>query len=84
MNGGFVMLKKILFVTIFPMVLIGCATMKTGPPPPQEVIVKVQATEPTNVGVHNGDNVHKSMQIPNQEGCLLSLRMKPLSRCFRH
>jgi ATP-dependent protease ClpP protease subunit len=67
------MLKKILFVTVFPMVLIGCAAMKTGPPPAQEVIVKVQATEPTNVGVHNGDNVHKSMQIPNQEGSLSNL-----------
>ena len=67
------MLKKILFVTIFPMVLVGCATMKTGPPPPQQVIVKVQATEPTNVGVHNGDNVHKAMQIPNQEGSLSNL-----------
>jgi ATP-dependent protease ClpP protease subunit len=73
MNGGFAMFRKILFVTIFPMVLAGCAAMETGPLPPHEIVVKVQATEPTNVGVHNGDNVHKSMQIPNQEGSLSNL-----------
>jgi hypothetical protein len=73
MNGGFIVLKKILFVTIFPILLVGCATMKTGPPPPQEVVVKVQAAEPTDVRVQNGDNVHKSMQIPNQQGTLSPL-----------
>jgi len=32
--------------------------MKTGPPPPpQEVIVKVQATDPAKVEVNNGDNI---------------------------
>lgn len=67
------MLKKILFVIIFPILLVGCTTMKTGPPPPQEVIVKVQADEPTAVKVHNGDSIHKSMQIPNQEGTLSPL-----------
>jgi len=73
MNGGFIMLKKFLFVTIFPILLVGCTTMKTGPPPPQEIVVKVQAAEPTDVKVQNGDNVHKSMQIPNQQGTLSPL-----------
>ena len=65
------MLRKILFVTIFPILLIGCAaTMKTGAPSPQEVVVKVQAADPAKVEVRNGDNIHKSMEIPNQEGSL--------------
>jgi ATP-dependent protease ClpP protease subunit len=73
MNGGFIMLKKLFVVTIFPILLAGCGTMKTGPPPPQEIVVKVQATEPAQVEVNNGDSIHKSMQIPNQEGSLSPL-----------
>jgi ATP-dependent protease ClpP protease subunit len=73
MNGGITMIKKILFVTILSILLGGCAAMKTGPPPQQEIVVKVQAAEPTNVNVHNGDSIHKSMQIPNQEGSLSNL-----------
>lgn len=64
------MLKRILLVTILPVLLISCTTMKTGPLPPQEIIVKVQATDPTKVEVNNGDNIQKSMQIPNQQGSL--------------
>jgi len=44
--------------------------MQLRPPPPQEIIVKVQATDPTKVEVNNGNNIQKSMQIPNQEGSL--------------
>ncbi|UCG66710.1 MAG: ATP-dependent Clp protease proteolytic subunit, partial [Deltaproteobacteria bacterium] len=67
------MLKKMLFVTIFPILLVGCAAMEKAPPPPQEIVVKVQATDPTQVEVKNGENVHRSMQIPNQEGTLSPL-----------
>jgi len=64
------MLKRILLVTILPVLLISCTTMQLRPPPPQEIIVKVQATDPTKVEVNNGNNIQKSMQIPNQEGSL--------------
>lgn len=37
---------------------------------PQEILVKVQATDPTKVEVSNGENIHKSMEVPNQEGTL--------------
>jgi ATP-dependent protease ClpP protease subunit len=75
MNGGFAMFKKTLFLIVFPILVVGCAAMQTQtqPLPPQEVVVKVQAAEPTNVNVHNGDNVHKSMQVRNQEGTLSNL-----------
>lgn len=64
------MLKRILLITISPILLISCSTMQLRPPPPQEITVKVQATEPTKVEVNNGDNIQKSMEIPNQEGSL--------------
>jgi ATP-dependent protease ClpP protease subunit len=70
--GGFAMFKKTLFLIVFP-ILVGCAAVQTQPPPPQEVVVRVQAAEPTDVNVQNGDNIHKSMQIRNQEGSLSNL-----------
>jgi len=67
------MFKKILFITFFSILLASCTTMKTGPPPAQEIVVKVQAADPTNVAIHNGDNIRKSMRVPNQEGSLSNL-----------
>ncbi|UCH06545.1 MAG: ATP-dependent Clp protease proteolytic subunit [Deltaproteobacteria bacterium] len=67
------MFKKTLFLIVFPILVVGCAGVQTQPPPPQEVVVKVQAAEPTDVNVQNGDNIHKSMQIRNQEGTLSNL-----------
>lgn len=67
------MFKKTLFLIVFPILVVGCAAMQTQPPPPQEVVVKVQAAEPTDVNVNNGDSIHKSMQIRNQEGTLSNL-----------
>jgi ATP-dependent protease ClpP protease subunit len=71
--GGFAMFKKTLFLIVFPILVVGCAAVQPQPPPPQEVVVKVQAAEPTDVNVHNGDNIQKSMQIRNQEGTLSNL-----------
>ena len=65
------MLRKIFFAAIVPVFLISCTTMKTTAP--QEVILKIQATEPAQVTVNNGDNIHRSMEIPNQEGSLSSM-----------
>jgi ATP-dependent protease ClpP protease subunit len=67
------MFKRTFFLILFPISVVGCAAMQTQPPPPQEVVVKVQAAEPTKVNVQNGDNVQKSMQIRNQEGTLSNL-----------
>ena len=45
------MLKRLIFIAVSGLFLIACATMPNGQAPPQaqEVIVKVQATDPTNV-----------------------------------
>ena len=67
------MFKKTFFLIVFSILVVGCAAMQTQPPPPQEVVVRVQAAEPTNVNVQNGDKITKSMQIQNQEGTLSSL-----------
>jgi ATP-dependent protease ClpP protease subunit len=68
------MLKNILLATIFFIFLAGCATtMPTGPPSPKEVIVKIQAMDPAKVEVnngHNGNDIRRAMEIPNQEGSL--------------
>lgn len=44
---------------------------------PQEIIVKVQAVDPTRVDVNKADDVnnvvHKSMEVPNPEGTLSNL-----------
>jgi ATP-dependent protease ClpP protease subunit len=65
------MFRKIFLTTILPAFLIGCVTMK--PTAPQEVVLKVQATEPTQVTLNNGDVIHRSMEVPNQEGSLSSM-----------
>ena len=62
--------KKILFKTILPILLIGCATTATGPTSPQELTLKVQATDPTIVQVNKGDMIRRSMKVPNQDGSL--------------
>jgi ATP-dependent Clp protease protease subunit len=67
------MVKKILLVTILPIFLVGCTAMRNPPAPAQEIVVKVEAAEPAQVDVNNGENIQKSMQIPNQEGTLSPL-----------
>ncbi len=71
MKGDFIMLRNILPVIISLIFLASCTTaMPTRAPLQQEVIVKIQAVDPTKVEVSNGSNIHKSMEIPNQEGSL--------------
>ena len=49
------MLNRLVLVAVFGIFLVGCATMPNGQTPPQEVIVKVQATDPTKVKVARKD-----------------------------
>jgi ATP-dependent protease ClpP protease subunit len=60
------------------MFFVSCATVPTTPSPaqaPQEIIVKVQAAEPTKVTVEDGqkEKVNKSMEVSNPEGRLSQL-----------
>jgi ATP-dependent Clp protease protease subunit len=56
-----------------------------GPLQPQEVVVKVQATNPTNVKVSQKDDIeriNKSMEVPNQEGHLSQLSFISKDKAF--
>jgi len=84
-RGGFAMLKRLVIVAIFGLFLISCATVPTGQPQPQEVIVKVQAADPTKVKVAHKDEpdrVNRSMEVPNQEGHLSQLSFISKDKAF--
>ena len=76
------MFKKIMLITAFGIILISCATMGKQPAPPPEVIVKVQAVEPANVDAKTGDQINKSMEIPNPEGSLSQLSFISKNKAF--
>ncbi len=79
------MLKRLILVAVFGLFLSSCATMPTGPPQPQEVVVKVQAADPTQVKVsQNDDNerINRSMEVPNQEGHLSQLSFISKNKAF--
>ena len=80
------MLKRLVVVAVFGIFLISCAaTMPNGQTPPQEVIVKVQATDPTKVKItqkDETDRINKSMEVPNQEGHLSQLSFISKERAF--
>jgi ATP-dependent protease ClpP protease subunit len=72
-----------LFVLIF---FVGCATAPSSkPPPPQEVIVKVEAADPTKVSVEEDkeqERINKSMEVPNPEGSLSQLSFISKNKAF--
>jgi len=72
------MVKKLFLFLVMGMFFVSCATVPTTPSPaqaPQEIIVKVQAAEPTKVTVEDGqkEKVNKSMEVSNPEGRLSQL-----------
>ena len=79
------MFNRWVLVAVFGLFLISCATMPTGPAQPQEVVVKVQAADPTQVKVSQNDNVdriNRSMEVPNQEGHLSQLSFISKNKAF--
>jgi ATP-dependent protease ClpP protease subunit len=77
------MLKKILLITLIFSFAVGCASL--GQPPkstPQEVVVKVEASKPSQVNVDNGDRINRSMEVPNQEGHLSQLSFISKDKAF--
>ena len=76
------MFKRILSPAVFGVLLLGCTAMGPRPVPPQEVIVKVQAVEPANVDAKTGDQINKSMEIPNPEGSLSQLSFISNDKAF--
>jgi ATP-dependent Clp protease protease subunit len=80
------MFHRWILFAVFGLFLISCATMPTnGSHQPQEVVVKVQAADPTNVKVSHNDNaerINKSMEVPNQEGHLSQLSFISKDKAF--
>jgi ATP-dependent protease ClpP protease subunit len=83
--GGSVMWKTIVIGTVLGLFLASCASMPAGQNQPQEVIVKVQATNPTEVKVtqdNDKERINKSMEVPNQEGHLSQLSFISKNQAF--
>ncbi|MBT8331729.1 MAG: ATP-dependent Clp protease proteolytic subunit [Deltaproteobacteria bacterium] len=80
------MFSRWVLVAVFGLFLMSCATMPTGGPlQPQEVVVKVQAADPTNVKVSqdvSNERINRSMEVPNQEGHLSQLSFISKDKAF--
>jgi len=81
------MLKKVIFFFVMGVFLVSCATVPTTPSPaktPQEIVVKVEAAEPTKVTVEDGqkNRVNKSMEVANPEGRLSQLSFIANDKAF--
>jgi ATP-dependent protease ClpP protease subunit len=79
------MFKRLVAVAFLGALVVNCATMPPGQPPPQEVIVKVHAADPTKVNVTQSDDkerISRSMEVPNQEGHLSQLSFISKNKAF--
>jgi ATP-dependent protease ClpP protease subunit len=76
------MFKRIGLITVVGIILISCAAMGKQPAPPPEVIVKVRAVKPATVDANIGNNITKSMQVPNPEGSLSPLSFIAKDKAF--
>jgi len=79
------MSKRIFSLFVFGIFMASCATMPPAAlPPPQVVVVKVQAADPAKVTVQEptSDRVNKSMEIPNPEGRLSQLSFISKDKAF--
>ena len=77
------MLKGILVGTLFSLLLVGCVSTSDKPPAPQEIIVKVESTDPAKVTVSKErKQVNKSMEVPNPEGALSPMSFISKDKAF--
>ncbi len=81
------MFKKFFLLVVLGVFFVSCSTLPTSstPRPPQEVVVKVQAADPTKVTVNEEskkDRVNKSMEVPNPEGRLSQLSFISKDKAF--
>jgi ATP-dependent protease ClpP protease subunit len=76
--------RKILFITVFGFLFIGCAV--TGPrssPQPQDLIVRVQPMESEKAEAdHKDEFISKLIKVPNQEGHLSELSFISKDKAF--
>ena len=79
------MFKKLFLLVVLGVFLVSCATVPSSTPrAPQEVVVKVQAEDPTKVTVKEEptERVNKSMEVPNPEGRLSQLSFISKDKAF--
>lgn len=80
------MVRKIFILFALGIFLVSCASMPSNSPPPkpQEVIVTVQAADPTKVTVQEQqpERVNRSMEIPNPGGALSQLSFIANDKAF--
>ena len=82
------MVRKVFILFALGIFLVSCAGMPTNSPPanpqPQEVVVKVQAADPTKVTIQETapDRVNKSMEVANPEGRLSQLSFISKDKAF--
>ena len=82
------MFKKLLVFVAVGFFVVGCAAVptKSTPPPPQQIVVKVEAADPTNVSVKKEDpkedRVNRSMEVANPEGRLSQLSFISKDKAF--
>jgi ATP-dependent protease ClpP protease subunit len=81
------MVKKVFLFLALGIFFVSCATVPTTPSPantPQEIVVKVQAADPTKVTVAEGqkDRVNRSMEVSNPEGKLSQLSFISSNKAF--
>jgi ATP-dependent Clp protease protease subunit len=77
------MLKNIIFVTLMGLALVGCVSTSEKPPTPQEIIVKVESSNPAKVTVSKERRqVNKSMEVPNPEGGLSPMSFVSKDKAF--
>jgi ATP-dependent Clp protease protease subunit len=80
------MFKKFFLLVSLGIFFASCATLptNTAPPTTREVVVKVQAADPTNVTVKEEpkERVNKSMEVPNPEGRLSQLSFISKDKAF--
>jgi ATP-dependent protease ClpP protease subunit len=82
------MFKKLFIFVALGFFVAGCAAVPTNstPPQPQQVVVKVEAADPTNVSVKKEDpqqdRVNRSMEVPNPEGRLSQLSFISKDKAF--
>ena len=81
------MVKKIFLFLVMGIFLVSCASVPTtpsSPQTPQEIVVKVEAADPTKVTVEEGQKqrVSRSMEVANPEGRLSQLSFIANDKAF--
>jgi ATP-dependent protease ClpP protease subunit len=82
-KGAPKMIKGLLVGTLLSLPLLGCVSTMEKQPTPQEIIVRVQSAEPSKVTVNEGgEQVNRSMEVPNPEGSLSPMSFISRDKAF--